>query len=395
MRVTDSTGSRPARILIVEDDPLARQVLEVMLSSDQCVLLTAASGEEALAIISLAPPDLVLLDVMLPGLDGYQVTARIKGNPQTKNIPVIIVTAHDDHSARLLGLQVGAEDFLTKPVDGAELSVRVRNLLRLRSAIAEADAARIAADRANSAKTHFLGVMSHELRTPLTAITGYAELLEMGVRGPVNPEQLNDLSRIKRASAYLLRLINDVLTHARNEGTQLVDLRPISVSSVLDAVRELCAIQAREKGMMLLITPSEPDIVVTADAARCRRILVNLVMNAIKYSPAGSTISVTSRIDDAVAEIRVADTGVGIRPADMVRVFEPFVQLGQQATVASEQGVGLGLAISLDLARAMGGDITLESREGVGSTFMLSLPLAERESMASPAQPTRQPQLQT
>ena len=126
-------ADHPARILIVDDERHNRQLLEVMLAPEGFLLLTAASGEEALAMVAQQPPDLILLDIMMPGMDGYQVAAKIKGNLATKNIPIIMVTALDDRNARMLGLSAGAEDFLTKPVDRAELCVRVRNLLRLKA----------------------------------------------------------------------------------------------------------------------------------------------------------------------------------------------------------------------------------------------------------------------
>jgi PAS domain S-box-containing protein len=133
MNPSPDIADHPARILIVEDEPLNRQVLEVMLRPEGFLLLSAASGEEALAVVAQQPPDLILLDIMMPGMDGYQVAGTIKGNPATKNIPIIMLTALDDHNARMLGLSAGAEDFLTKPVDRAELCVRVRNLLRLKA----------------------------------------------------------------------------------------------------------------------------------------------------------------------------------------------------------------------------------------------------------------------
>src|SRR6267143_3748552 len=200
------TAENPARILIVDDKLQNRELLEIMLRPEGFVLLTAASGKEALAMVAEAPPDLILLDVMMPGMNGYEVVEKIKSDPVTKNIAVIMLTALDDRDARMLGLNAGAEDFLTKPVDRAELVVRVRNLLRLKTydnnlrtahaplavALAEADEARRIAEHANNAKTQFLRAMSHELRTPLNAISGYTEILEMGIRGVVNPAQIKD-----------------------------------------------------------------------------------------------------------------------------------------------------------------------------------------------------------
>jgi signal transduction histidine kinase len=372
-----------ARILIVDDERHNRELLDVMLTSEGYLLQTAASGEEALATIAEQPPDLILLDVMMPGKDGYQVTAEIKSNLATKDIPVIVISALIDRDARMLGLNAGAEDFLSKPVDRAELLVRVRNLLRLKAAIEEARVARMMADHANNAKTLFLQAMSHELRTPLTAITGFAEILEMGIHGVVNPEQTKDLGRIKQAADYLLRLINDVLTVARLEGERPLNLTTIAVNSVLSEVEGLCANQAKAKGLTLTATPSDCEILVTADPERFQQILLNLITNAIKFTNKGGSITVTCECDANMARLRVHDTGVGVRSADIDRVFEAFVQVDRHLTTAAQQGVGLGLSISREFAQAMHGDLTLQSTEGAGSTFTLTLPIAPETSLAA------------
>ncbi len=399
---------KPARILIVDDELKNRKLLEIMLAPEGFVFLTAASGEEALAIVPVQAPDLILLDVMMPDMDGYEVAGKIKGNIATKNIPIIMLTALDDRNARMLGLTAGAEDFLTKPVDRAELCVRVRNLLRLKTygdklaaalaalefsneqlgvALGEADEARRMAEHANNAKTQFLRAMSHELRTPLNAISGYTEILEMGIRGAVNPEQLKDLGRINRAASYLLRLINDILTIARLEGARPLNLIAIPVNQLLSEVEGLCALQAKARGLTLTVTPCDKDVFVTADAERFQQILLNLMTNAIKFTAKGGSVEVTSYAVAGIFQLRVKDTGVGIRLLDVDRVFEPFVQIDRHLTSDTQQGVGLGLSISRELARAMHGDLTLQSTEGVGSTFTLTLPIASEISPKSATGP--------
>jgi signal transduction histidine kinase len=278
--------------------------------------------------------------------------------------------------------------------------VRVRNLLRLKTygdklrvahaalavALEEASDARLMAEHANNAKTQFLRAMSHELRTPLNAISGYTEILEMGIRGVVNPAQVKDLGRIKRASAYLLRLINDVLTIARLEGARPLHLISIAVNPVLSEVEGLCILQAKANALELTVTECEHEIFATADAERFQQILLNLVTNAIKFTPKGGSISVTCDDDTGVVRVRVKDTGVGVRLLDIERVFEPFVQIDRHLTTDTQQGVGLGLSISRELARAMKGDLTLESAEGVGSAFTLTLPIPSDISAAPPTE---------
>jgi signal transduction histidine kinase len=229
----------------------------------------------------------------------------------------------------------------------------------------------------------FLRAMSHELRTPLNAISGYTEILELGIRGVVNPEQVKDLGRIKRAASYLLRLINDVLTIARFEGARPLNVISIPVNPMLVEVEGLCALQATAKDLTLTVEQCKPDLLVAADAERFQQILLNLITNATKFTVAGGSISVLCDEEAGVVRIRVTDTGVGIRPVDIERVFEPFVQIDRQLTPGSQQGVGLGLSISRELARAMRGDLTLESSEGTGSTFTLTLPVATETSLAA------------
>ena len=237
------------------------------------------------------------------------------------------------------------------------------------------------AEHANNAKTQFLRAMSHELRTPLNAISGYTEILEMGIRGVVNPDQMKDLGRIKRASSYLLRLINDILTIARLEGARPLNLIALPVNPVLAEVDSLCALQAKARGLTLSVTPGNEKILVAADAERFQQILLNLITNAIKFTGKGGTVEVSCDGYDDVVRIRVKDTGVGVRALDIDRVFEPFVQIDRHLTTDTQQGVGLGLSISRELARAMHGDLTLKSTEGIGSTFTLTLPIASETSL--------------
>jgi signal transduction histidine kinase len=260
---------------------------------------------------------------------------------------------------------------------------RVRLRVAAAAALAEASEARMMAEHANNAKTVFLRAMSHELRTPLNAISGYTEILELGIRGVVNPEQVKDLGRIKRAAAYLLRLINDVLTIARLEGARPLNVISIAVNPVLAEVEGLCTLQAKAKGLTLIVPPRETELCLAADAERLQQILLNLITNAIKFTAAGGTITVLCDEDDGVARLRVTDTGVGVRLLDMERVFEPFVQIDRHLTTETQQGVGLGLSISRELARAMHGDLILESVEGVGSTFTLTLPIASETTLPS------------
>lgn len=242
--------------------------------------------------------------------------------------------------------------------------------------LALAESARAEAEAANLSKSEFLAFMSHELRTPLNAIGGYAELIEMGLRGPVTEHQMEDLRRIQISQRHLLGLINEVLNYAKLEtGTVHYDLEAVSVRQVLSITESLVAPQAQAKGLTLTVVECPPQLAVCADSEKLRQILVNLVSNAVKFTRLGGRIELSCSGKEGIARIRVSDNGIGI-PADKVgKVFEPFVQVRADLSKPHE-GTGLGLAISRKLAQGMGGDLTATSELGVGSVFTLTLPSA-------------------
>jgi signal transduction histidine kinase len=242
-----------------------------------------------------------------------------------------------------------------------------------------AEAARADAEAANAAKTHFLSAMSHELRTPLTAIGGYTQLIDMGLHGSVTPAQQQALGRITRAQQHLLTLINDILSFAKLEAGQAqLEIGEVDVDELCARIEPLVGPQAAAKGVAFAWHAAvgrgegRAPLRARADRGRVLQIMVNLVTNAVKYTDAGGGVSVESAAAGDWVAISVRDTGRGIPTHMLGAVFEPFVQVAPEA--ASREGVGLGLAISRDLARKMGGDITAESELGVGSTFTLRLP---------------------
>jgi len=239
---------------------------------------------------------------------------------------------------------------------------------------AEADAARREAEAANRAKAEFLAVMSHELRTPLNAIGGYADLLEMGIRGPITAAQSEDLRRIQVSQRHLLGLINEVLNYARLEtGTVHYDLASVRVRDALAGAEALVVPQAQAKGLTLSMGECSPDPLMRADAEKLRQILVNLLSNAVKFTDRGGRIELACTATGEHVRVTVRDTGIGIAADQLERIFDPFVQVRSELTRTAE-GTGLGLAISRDLARGMGGDLTAESEPRVGSVFTLVLP---------------------
>jgi len=242
-----------------------------------------------------------------------------------------------------------------------------------RTARAEAEKTRYAAEEANRVKSEFLAVMSHELRTPLNAIGGYAELMELGVHGPVTSAQRSTLERIQKSQRHLLGLINQVLNYARIEsGSLRYDIGAVGLDEILRTAKALVLPQIRAKGLRYAFTGCGPDVVVRADGEKLQQIVLNLLANAIKFTDRGASIGLSAECQSDTVCVRVTDSGIGIPADKMATIFDPFVQIDSNYT-RTRDGVGLGLAISRDLARGMSADLTVESEEGCGSTFKLEL----------------------
>ena len=248
-----------------------------------------------------------------------------------------------------------------------EIAASAQREMELRGALADAESA-------NRAKGEFLSMMSHELRTPLNAIGGYSELIRLGLQGPVTPEQLEFLNRIQRASKHLQTLISDILDFARLDANKMqFTMGSVNVGLVVTEAAELLAQQMTDAGIAFNRTSGEDNTVAIADGDKLRQIFVNLFTNAIKFTPVTGRIGVRCMREGDVVRIDVTDTGRGIARENLVRIFEPFVQVDSGSTPARDQGVGLGLAICRAFARGMGGDISAESEPGKGSTFTLTL----------------------
>ena len=279
---------------------------------------------------------------------------------------------------------VGTRDQTYSPED-----VELATDLALRSAMAldnarmhsETVALKAKAEAASEAKSAFLGTISHELRTPLNAIGGYVDLIDMGLRGPVTEEQRTDLARIRINQRHLLALVSDVLNFVQvGSGRASYDVADVAAREVLAHAVAIVGPLLLPKQLILSQAPCDETIVVRADPEKATQIVVNLLSNAIKFTLPGGRITVDCAAAEQVVLIRVADTGVGVPPEKLEAIFEPFVQV-RSGLASRDGGVGLGLAISRDLARAMGGDVTVESEPGTGSTFTLRLPRGREASV--------------
>jgi PAS domain S-box-containing protein len=300
-------------------------------------------------------------------VDDRWFAIRLDPIPPRPDVEPSVVAVISDISERR-----HAENERTQLLRNTERARKEAEISRL-----EAEAARAEAEQASRAKSEFLAVMSHELRTPLNAIDGYAELLELEVRGPITAAQRDDIRRIRRSQKHLLSLINDVLNFVRlDAGGVRYEITAFDLSEAVRDVEDVTTPQLRARQLQFVVRNCAAGVRVRADRDKVEQILVNLMTNAIKFTEPNGQIAMECASSPERVTVRVTDTGRGIPEDKLSAIFEPFVQVARSARAPNE-GVGLGLAISRDLSRAMGGDLVAESTVGRGSTFTLTLPSAK------------------
>jgi PAS domain S-box-containing protein len=341
-------------------------------ASEVFLLLRKRDGSDLGALVNAArreTPDGPLIDCVL-----MEVVERRKYEDALLRAKRDVESANQRLQEQAAELQA-QQDLLEQ--QATELEAQSEQLQqtndRLEAHATELETARNAAEEANRAKSQFLAVMSHELRTPLNAIGGYVQLIELGIHGPVSAAQMEALGRVLRAQRHLLRLINDVLNLSRIEAGRVEYVQEaIDVRRLLDDVLPMIEPQLNAGGLTAT-TDSTPGLEVLADREKVQQILINLLTNAVKFTPAGGSIRVASRRVGNRVEIQVRDSGIGIPADKLASIFEPFVQVETEHAKRRE-GSGLGLAISRDLARGMNGDLTVTSELNAGSSFTLTLP---------------------
>ena len=340
------TSPAVGRILVIDDNPQNVLLLRGQLEREGYTVEAALSGREGLDLALSQPPDLILLDIMMPGLNGYEICRLLRQHDVTKAVPVIVLTSLRDKADKLRALESGADDFLSKPVDRAELLARVSSLLRMRRLYEELE-------KANRMKSEFLANMSHELRTPLNAIIGFSEVLLDPEMNQMPEERRTQFqANILRSGRHLLGLINDILDLSKVEaGRMELHRETIQLDHVIEGCMVIVHPLADKKRITLDARSVAGDLPILADPARVKQILYNLLSNAVKFTPDGGRVTVAAEMSGLEARVAVRDTGIGISPEDQLRVFEEFQQL-DQGPARQQEGTGLGAGACSPVGRA-------------------------------------------
>lgn len=377
--------SNSGAILVVDDSELTRSLLARRLGRQGYSVSVAENGSEALRMLGQSAYDLILLDIVMPELNGIQLLERLKQDAALRHIPVVMISALDEIDKVVKSIEIGAEDYLPMPFNPVLLRARVGACLEKKrlhdkevAYLREVALAREEALEANRARSLFFATMNHELRTPLTAILGYVELMQRTRdRAPSDRDRLDVISR---SGQHLLGLINDMLTLSQIEAGRVTLVeRPFDFHMLLQSMGEMFEIQAKMRNLSFAVdVAANVPKYVFGDEGKLRQIIINLLGNAFKFTEMGG-IALSARWGDGIdghdrIVVEVCDTGCGIAAEELGQLFQPFTQTRSGQT--AKEGTGLGLSISQSFARMMNGEITVRSVVGQGSTFRVVLPLS-------------------
>ncbi len=383
-----------ANILLVDDSPANLLALEAVLEVLGQNLVLASSGKEALRFLLDHEVAIILLDVQMPGMDGFETAELIRTRERSRKTPIVFQTAWATDPHRVArGYAIGAVDYVAKPIDPVVLRSKVavfldlqRKTQALEKKNIELEAALEQTARANQFKSWFLASVSHELRTPLGGILGFAELLADGLSGPLNDLQREHTGQVLRSAEHLAALVDDLLDLSKIEaGRMEIAPRWTALETMTASVVSALQTVAAKAGVELEVDiPAKfPDL--NVDPLRMRQVLFNLVSNAIKFSPSGSTTTIRAAMEPTGAAILVEDHGIGIPPEQVSRLFREFEQVHQPNGSNRPIGTGLGLSVTRHLVELHEGTIDVDTALGRGSLFTVHLPARRtRPSVQTP-----------
>lgn len=361
-----------SRILVVDDDEIIRKLLRRVLERSGFVVDEADSGEEAIGCISVNVPDLILLDVVMDGIDGFITCRKIKAIEGLDEVPIVFVTGRADTGSIVEGLDAGGSDYVTKPINRHEALARIRNHLKMRVLMRFQREFIDGLKKTNLAKNRIIGVASHDLRNPLASIRGLSEFLSE--TGPLNPEQEEIAHTIRSTSDSMLHLVDELLDLSVIEsGEERSEMQPHRILEIISSSLNIYQFTANKKSIRLELDDRGLPEFLMLDKMQFRRLIDNLLSNAVKYSPSGSFIRIITEHTDHCLKIMIEDEGPGIPEGEMHKLFTDFGKTSVQPT-GNETSTGLGLSICKQIASVHKGKVYAENREDrKGARFTVEL----------------------
>ncbi|HEY1796329.1 MAG TPA: response regulator [Stellaceae bacterium] len=377
--VAEPAAIAPARqrltILVVEDDPVVRSLTRDTLEDEGYDVVEAEDGIGACEICEKSTPSLIIADVLMPRMDGFELCRTLRQRPETQHVPILVATGLEDHQSIATAYEAGATDFVSKPINWLVLGYRIRYMLRAANAFTDLLVEKERAEAADRAKSAFLANMSHELKTPLNAIIGFSGIMRDEMFGPIGEQYADYAKFISDSGAHLLTIINDILELAKSEvqGLKLTedDADVAQIVSFSTGIVTEMALKA-DIACSTMVEPGLPCF--HGDGKKLQQVLINLLSNAIKFTPAGGRVDLTAGRDASRGLVfRVADTGIGIAPDKMAVAMMPFGQI--DSTLSRKyDGAGLGLPLTKRLVDLHGGTLQIDSAVGRGTTVTVRFP---------------------
>jgi len=367
------SGEKKPTILIVDDNPNNIQVIALTLKKNNHKILISTSGEDAIEMVKKIRPDLILLDVMMPGMDGYQTCEAIKSDKKNENIPVLFLTALHEKENIVKGFEAGGVDYITKPFNHEELMSRVRTHLELKQTRDELESAMNDLSQLNSLKDKMFSVIGHDLRSPLGSVKMTLEFLSQSASGSCPQEFKESLELMIKTTDEAFNLLENLLGWGKSQSGNLsIEPESVNLNELLQSVYLLNRANLHFKRIHFKNEVPE-DLPVFADENTIKIVFRNLISNAIKFTPEEGSIRVRVLHSNGDVQVAVEDTGVGIPEENLPRLFDPGNHLTTYGT-NKESGSGLGLKLVHDFIFRNNGDINVESEEGKGTSFMVTLP---------------------
>ncbi len=366
-----------AKILIVDDLPKNIQLLGSILREKGFDIAFAKSGKEALKRVENNDFDLILLDIMMPGMDGFEVCKSLKDNDKTSDIPIIFLTAKNDTESTVKGFELGAVDYVTKPFNAIELLARVNTHLELKNKTKELVDTNQRLIELNSTKDKFFSIIAHDIRNPLVSFKGLTELLTKNYNDFTEEERLKFIHSMKNSAKHLYNLFENLLEWSRIQTNRTkFSPAPFNVNPIIEQVVTLMELSAQSKKIKVVNDLPKKDIEAFGDKQMFATILRNLVTNAIKFTPGNGEITISTIPGEEYVELSVKDNGVGIPNEDQSKLFRIDQHISKPGT-KDEKGTGLGLILCKELVEKNSGQIWLESEEKKGSSFYFTFPNKE------------------